>query len=65
MHFQPIYFNQFRGQRFPVAEAICRSGLYLPTHENLEEPDVEWIVQQIKDIHRKQIGRVREPATER
>ena len=65
MHFQPIYFNQFRGQRFPVAEAICRSGLYLPTHENLEEPDVEWIVQQIKDIHRKQVGCVREPVAER
>jgi perosamine synthetase len=55
MHLQPIYFNQFRGQRFPVAEAICKSGFYLPTHENLEERDVEWIVQQIKDIHRQQV----------
>ncbi len=64
MHLQPIYFNQFRGQHFPIAEAICRSGLYLPTHENLEERDVDWIVRQITDIHHQQVGCVREPVAE-
>ncbi len=54
IHLQPIYFNQFRGERFPVAEALCRSGFYLPTHESLEERDVEWIAQQIMEIHRQQ-----------
>ena len=53
MHLQPIYAPRFRGQRFPVAEELCRSGLYLPTHENLDENDVEWITQQIEDIQRK------------
>ncbi|MGH7003986.1 MAG: DegT/DnrJ/EryC1/StrS family aminotransferase, partial [Alphaproteobacteria bacterium] len=52
MHFQPIYFAQFRGQRFPVAEALCESGLYLPTSETLGERDVNWICAQIADIHR-------------
>ena len=54
MHLQPIYYNQFRGHRFPVAEDLCRSGFYLPTHEGLEDSDIEWIVQQIGDIHGQQ-----------
>jgi perosamine synthetase len=53
MHLQPIYLDQFRGQRFPVAEQLCKSGLYLPTHANLDEGDADWICGQIKDIHRR------------
>ena len=52
IHLQPIYSAEFCGQRFPVAETLCRTGLYLPTHENLEEADVEWIAEQIAGIHR-------------
>jgi perosamine synthetase len=51
MHLQPIYAKQFRGQRFPVAEQLCRTGFYMPTHENLDERDADWICAQIKDIH--------------
>jgi perosamine synthetase len=51
IHLQPIYFDQFRGQRFPVAEQLCKSGFYLPTHENLQEGDVDWICAQMRDIH--------------
>jgi perosamine synthetase len=56
MHLQPIYADRFVGQRFPIAEELCRSGLYLPTHENLDEKDVEWIAQQIEDIQRMASG---------
>jgi perosamine synthetase len=52
MHVQPVYINQFREQRFPVAESLCRSGLYLPTSEVLTEKDIEWICDQINDIQR-------------
>lgn len=52
MHIQPIYIDQFRGQSFPVAEDLCRSGLYLPTSEVLTEQDVDWICEQINDIQR-------------
>jgi perosamine synthetase len=58
IHFQPIYFDQFRGQRFPVAEELCRTGLYLPTSQNLEARDVDWICDQIADIHRCMTMRV-------
>jgi perosamine synthetase len=53
LHFQPVYFDQFRGQRFPVAEALCLSGLYLPTSEALGERDVDWIAAEIADIQRR------------
>ena len=53
IHLQPIYFEEFRGQRFPVAEDLCRTGLYLPTHEGLDERDVDWIARQIAEIRRR------------
>ena len=57
MHIQPVYIDQFRGQNFPVAEDLCRSGLYLPTSEVLTEKDVDWICGQISDIqHRNANG---------
>ncbi len=49
VHLQPIYFDQFRGQAFPVAERLCRQGLYLPTSEALTEADCDWICRQIAD----------------
>jgi len=52
MHIQPVYIDQFRGQQFPVAENLCRSGLYLPTSEALTESDIDWICEQIIDIQR-------------
>ncbi len=52
LHCQPVYARAFRGQRFAVAEALCHSGLYLPTHSNLEERDVDWICDQIAAVHR-------------
>jgi perosamine synthetase len=52
MHVQPIYIDQFRGQSFPVAEDLCRTGLYLPTSEALTKNDIKWICGQIDDIQR-------------
>jgi len=57
MHLQPIYFEQFRGQRFPVAEALGASGLYLPTSEALDEADARWICDQIAELHEQASGR--------
>jgi perosamine synthetase len=62
IHLQPIYVDQFRGQRFPVAEQLCKSGFYLPTHENLDERDAEWICRQIEDIR---CGAAARPASPR
>ncbi len=59
IHAQPVYQDYFRGQRFPVAEQLSIGGLYLPTHENLDEADADWICRQIVDIHRLAPGSTR------
>jgi perosamine synthetase len=53
INIQPVYFDRFRGRRFPVAEALCQRGLYLPTSEALGERDVDWICGEIAAIHRR------------
>jgi len=45
MHCQPIYFDQYRGQRYPVAEDLCRRGMYLPSASNLTRNDIETVVE--------------------
>jgi perosamine synthetase len=56
VHLQPVYFEQFRGRRFPVSEALCGDGLYLPTSDNLNEDDVAWICAQIADLRLESQG---------
>ncbi len=50
MHCQPIYFDQYRGQRFPVAEDLCRRGMYLPSATKLEREEIESVAEAIADI---------------
>lgn len=49
IHLQPIYFERFRGRSFPVAETLCRTGFYLPTHESLGEDDARWIAARVAE----------------
>ncbi len=51
MHCQPIYFDQFRGQRFPVAEDLCRRGFYLPSASSLTRAEIERVVRTIAETH--------------
>ena len=47
LHCQPVYWQKFRGQRFPVAERLCRDGLYLPSASSLSQPEIEYIAEVI------------------
>lgn len=47
IHLQPIYFQKYK-ERFPVAEELCRKGLYLPSSATLTKKDIEYIVECIK-----------------
>jgi perosamine synthetase len=49
MHCQPIYFDHYRGERYPVAEDLCRRGLYLPSASGLTRQDIEAVVAAIKE----------------
>jgi perosamine synthetase len=43
MHLQPIYFEAFKGQRYPVAEMLCQRGFYLPSASSLTVQQIKYI----------------------
>ncbi len=47
IHLQPIYFHRFRDERFPVAEDLCRRGLYLPSGSGLTEREIDIVTSEI------------------
>jgi perosamine synthetase len=57
MHLQPIYYRRFEGRRFPVAEMLCRKGLYLPSGPGLTPADIETVAQEIARAARPSRGR--------
>ena len=49
MHCQPIYFDAYRGERYPVAEDFCHRGLYLPSASGLTREDIDAVVAAIRE----------------
>ena len=45
IHFQPIYYNFFKGQRFPVAESLCKEGFYYPSSASLTDDDIHFVAE--------------------
>ncbi len=52
LHLQPIYYQQYRGQHYPVAEDLCRRGLYLPSASSLTRDEVEFVANSLLDCRR-------------
>jgi perosamine synthetase len=48
LHLQPIYYRRFAGQRYPVAEELGRTGLYLPSGPRLSEDDIAYVAGAIR-----------------
>ena len=48
IHLQPVYYRVYRNERFPVAEKLCRDGLYLPSSTRLTEQNVDRIARLIE-----------------
>jgi perosamine synthetase len=44
LHFQPVYYETFKGQRFSVAEMLCQRGFYYPSASSLTEKEIRYIV---------------------
>jgi len=49
MHCQPVYWQQYRGERYPVAEELCRRGFYLPSASSLTLAEIEYVAGIIRD----------------
>ena len=50
MHCQPVYWNAFKGQRYPVAEQLCRDGFYLPSASSLTLEEIEYVTHVIREV---------------
>ena len=48
IHFQPAYMAEHRGRRFPVAERLGSTGLYLPSGPTLTEADIGAVASAIR-----------------
>jgi perosamine synthetase len=53
MHLQPIYFEQFKGQRYPVSEMLCQRGFYLPSSSSLTAPQIRYIAGMVGQAHQE------------
>ncbi len=53
MHLQPIYFEAFKGQRFPVAERLCQRGFYLPSASSLTTEQIRYIVSIVQQAYQE------------
>ncbi len=49
MHLQPIYYELFKGQRYPVAEELCQRGLYLPSGATLTEAEIAYVCDMVRE----------------
>ncbi len=49
MHCQPVYWEAFKGQRYPVAEDLCKRGFYLPSSSSLALDEIEYVANVIRE----------------
>jgi perosamine synthetase len=53
MHLQPIYYQAYKGQSYPVAEMLCGRGFYLPSASSLTEHEIDYVFGKVSDAHRQ------------
>ena len=56
MHLQPIYQQRFAGQRYPVAERLGATGLYLPSGPSLSDEDIAYIAGAVRSAARSPVA---------
>jgi perosamine synthetase len=52
MNQQPVFRNMgfFEGEEYPVAEALSRKGMYLPSSSGLKLEEIRYVCESIADI---------------
>ena len=48
MNLQPVFFERFKNERYPVAERLCAEGLYLPSSARLTNSEIDFICKCIR-----------------
>jgi perosamine synthetase len=59
IHAQPLYFRALRGERYPVAEEMSRTGFYLPSSGRLTEAQIARIAAAIREAAERSRSRRR------
>jgi len=54
IHLQPVYWKEYLAEEFPVAEALCREGLYLPSSPGLKKEEIYFIAECIRKVNHEQ-----------
>jgi perosamine synthetase len=62
LHAQPLYRASFVGQRYPVAERLARTGLYLPSGPNLSAAEIGYVAERLRRASRASAARGRAAA---
>lgn len=52
LHLQPVCAPAFAGERYPVSEALCARGLYLPSGPLLSEAEIDYVSDAIRSAPR-------------
>jgi len=52
VHVQPIYFEHYEGEHFPVTDELSKKGMNLPSGNNLEAEEVTYVCECIKKFAR-------------
>lgn len=52
IHLQPVHFEKYRGLHFPVAEHLCRKGMYLPSGATLTAAQIRFVAGAIRKAPR-------------
>jgi perosamine synthetase len=55
MHLQPIYYEAFKGQRYPVAETLCQRGFYLPSASSLTTQQIKYIAGIVRQAYEEAV----------
>ncbi len=57
MHVQPVFLNMglFKGESYPVAEDLARTGMYLPSSSGLKEEEIKYVCDVVKEINRGEL----------
>jgi perosamine synthetase len=51
MHLQPIYYQAFKGQRYPVSEMLCQRGFYLPSASSLTSREIDYVTGMVRHTY--------------
>jgi len=53
VHWQPLYRDNYKNERFPIADRLSRQGLLLPSGNTLTFEEIEYVVDSLKRIKPK------------